>query len=1090
MKPKIDTKPSDGGDSWSAAVAALHNDNDNDDDKRSDHNDHNGSMNTTSPSSSFSSYIEHKVLPTDTLQGLCLAYKISAVKLRMANKFSGNSLILAPKTLKIPINSINSPTSKVGVEDASMGKKSSDDDVPSSLKLPKKGGATTTSASSSSLDEVREATPSSSMLACVCECSSSSIEVSGSFDTHDSSSSSSSYIKHEVTPTDTLQGICLAYNISLTRLRMENNFSGDTLLMAPKVLKIPLDPEKLKSPTRGGGGLASLEEAREAVPGSSEEKKKIYLPKEEEEEEEESNKNTTSPSPPDLNASKDQLRGLIDSLSTKVDECGHPVLTRPERTFLGLLLESNGPGVAEACVAAIQRLMDGDLFGSREAVDGREQCVSGGDDGKHDNNNIVAPGNNGEKTTTTTTPTTAVPPAAAAASTTEENNSATKTNPTNGNANPKSSTKKRLDRLEQRKRQSFVRFSDQEVGPAVSAPAAGGSIIRRRSSLLNSAAKDSPLPTIQDLSPSNGTDSSEAAVEQQQQLVDSILRSFSDQEDACVMNASSEKASEENTDEYVAACAGQKQPADGAVGAAGEASKMNQMNIRRTRSASITGEEENEDCPICLLPLESYDYTHLLQCPSTRCQFNCCMDCLERMIKSCKDECVEASDGNTFRVALQCPNCRSPHLGLTIRDTLLLRKVDKCLHRADGGEKMDEKLSASELRFKEALEMDEDVASAIAGARHREDVFFGRNTFHDEKSINSENTVDLTDKMWAGSLTEQESIWSFDDEEGFEADLTGAHKSFISRHHSNEKVDEVVEEPERLEDVQADSTLLGGLHAFMSDQEQQFVTAHLISGDPARLAVATEMMHYVAALSRQEIKQPKMNKREVSLDKSVRTKVKEVIKEGNEARRLKEEKESRNAVSDMAKQLTTVHVGGVAGGRRVMKRQVDMELRKQIKYMELHPLPLRMPKYAVVTANKIEMAGLTFWDDVWDGTILDAFSKITVTKSLLGHTTVAKQPLENSGVQSVIDAGSLKSKGKGYIDTYKPRVLVASINRDLGQQGIVKGDVVSHFNGEPFIGTATELSELIDSRFEGEILTIVFNADNAVAEALKRRSMV
>jgi len=1056
MKPKIDTKPSDGGDSWSAAVAALHND---DDDKRSDHND-NGSMNMKSPSSSFSSYMEHKVLPTDTLQGLCLAYKISAVKLRMANKFSGNSLILAPKTLKIPLNSINSPTSKVE-DDTSLGKKSSDD-VPSSLKLSKKGGAAT-SASSSSLDEVREATPSSSMLACVYECSSLSIEVSGSSDTVDSSSSS--YVKHQVLPTDTLQGICLAYNISLTRLRMENKFSGNTLQMAPKVLKIPLDPEKLKSPTRGGGGGGgvALEEAREAVPGSSEEQKKIYLPKEEEEEEE-SNNNATPP--PDLNASKERLRDLIDSLSTSFDEYGQPVLTRPERTFLGLLLESNGPGVAEACVAANQRLMDGNLFG------GREQCVSGGD-GKHNNNN-VAPGNNG----TTTTSITAVPPAAAAASTAEENNSATKIN------NPKSSTKKRLDRLEQRKRQSFVRFSDQEVGPAVTAPT-GGSIIRLRSSLLNSA-QDSLLPTIQDLSTSNG-DSSEAVEQQQQQLVDNILRSFSDPEDDCAMKALSEKALEGNTDECAAACAGQKQPADGAVGAAGEASKMNSA---RSRSASIAGEEEKEDCPICLLPLECYDYTHLLQCPSPHCQFNCCMECLEHMIKSCKDECVEASDGNTFRVALQCPNCRSSHLGLTIRDTLLLRKVDKCLHRADGGEVTDERLSASELRFKEALEMDEDVASAIAGARHREDVFFGRNTFHDGKSLDNKNNVDLTDKMWDGSLTEQESIWSFDDEEGFEADLTGAHKSFISRHHSNEEVDEVVEEPERLEDVQADSTLLGGLHAFMSAQEQQFVTAHLISGDPARLAMATEMMHYVSALSRQEIKKPKVNKRQVNLDKSVRTKVKEVIKEGNEARRLKEEKESRHAVSDMAKHLTTVHAGGVAGGRRVMKRQVDMELRKQIKYMELHPLPLRMPKYAVVTANKIEMAGLAFWDDMWDGTILDAFSKITVTKSLLGHITVAKQPLENSGVQSVIDAGSLKSKGKGYIDTYKSRVLVASINRDLGQQGIVKGDVVSHFNGEPFIGTATELSELIDSRFEGEILTIVFNADNAVAEALKRRSMV
>ena len=48
-------------------------------------------------------YIEHVVLPTDTLQGLCLAYKLSATRLRMENNFSGNSLQMAPKKLRIPI---------------------------------------------------------------------------------------------------------------------------------------------------------------------------------------------------------------------------------------------------------------------------------------------------------------------------------------------------------------------------------------------------------------------------------------------------------------------------------------------------------------------------------------------------------------------------------------------------------------------------------------------------------------------------------------------------------------------------------------------------------------------------------------------------------------------------------------------------------------------------------------------------------------------------------------------------------------------------------------------------------------------------
>mmetsp|Transcript_38752 Transcript_38752/g.56905 ORF Transcript_38752/g.56905 Transcript_38752/m.56905 type:complete len:146 (-) Transcript_38752:284-721(-) len=49
------------------------------------------------------SYIKHKVLPTDTLTGICLKYKISAVKVRQINRFSGSNLHLAPNPLIIPI---------------------------------------------------------------------------------------------------------------------------------------------------------------------------------------------------------------------------------------------------------------------------------------------------------------------------------------------------------------------------------------------------------------------------------------------------------------------------------------------------------------------------------------------------------------------------------------------------------------------------------------------------------------------------------------------------------------------------------------------------------------------------------------------------------------------------------------------------------------------------------------------------------------------------------------------------------------------------------------------------------------------------
>jgi LysM repeat protein len=48
------------------------------------------------------SVVEHTVMPSDTLQGICLRYRVTPVELRRVNMFSGNSIQLM-KTLKIPL---------------------------------------------------------------------------------------------------------------------------------------------------------------------------------------------------------------------------------------------------------------------------------------------------------------------------------------------------------------------------------------------------------------------------------------------------------------------------------------------------------------------------------------------------------------------------------------------------------------------------------------------------------------------------------------------------------------------------------------------------------------------------------------------------------------------------------------------------------------------------------------------------------------------------------------------------------------------------------------------------------------------------
>lgn len=61
-------------------------------------------------------YVEHVVLPTDTLQGICIAYKVSVANLRRANHFSGQ-LHSAPKKLLIPLSKQALRTGYIRVQD-------------------------------------------------------------------------------------------------------------------------------------------------------------------------------------------------------------------------------------------------------------------------------------------------------------------------------------------------------------------------------------------------------------------------------------------------------------------------------------------------------------------------------------------------------------------------------------------------------------------------------------------------------------------------------------------------------------------------------------------------------------------------------------------------------------------------------------------------------------------------------------------------------------------------------------------------------------------------------------------------------------
>lgn len=457
MKKSVEIKPGGGDASWSAAAAAALRDDE--DDKRSD------SGSDGDGGGGAKSYVEHRVKPTDTLQGLCLSYKISATKLRMVNKFSGSNLLMAPKTLRIPLGGGSPPTPrwrKKGVKDDEASKKGgfpSDEE----REVPETEDAADKPPSGPGF-----ADPSYQFL-----CTSSSVEVSGTNGLGGSDEA------REAMPDD-----------------------GDRKA-APEEKK-----EKKNISFKDGGS-----------------KKRISFSVNDEK--------SSTPPPPDsdesvVEASKRALSELIDSL-------GDEILTKPERTFLGMLLESNGPNVAEACAAARRRLMDGDRLATPDSSPGSEGGAS---------------------------------PAAAVA---DEPFAALD-----------GSTRRRLGRLNHRKRASLVTFKD-EVRVPPSLP----------------VIPDDADDELQDL-----------------QKVDNILRSFSGAEDD--HGPPEQDAFEKQLKETDVKELKRPGPGDGV-------SQDGKGRPNSTASAlSTSSGEEEEDCPICLLPLEAYDYDHPLQCPEPHCKFNCC----------------------------------------------------------------------------------------------------------------------------------------------------------------------------------------------------------------------------------------------------------------------------------------------------------------------------------------------------------------------------------------------------------------------------------------------------------------------------------
>lgn len=513
-------------------------------------------------------------------------------------------------------------------------------------------------------------------------------------------------------------------------------------------------------------------------------------------------------------------------------------------------------------------------------------------------------------------------------------------------------------------------------------------------------------------------------------------------------------------------------------------------------------EEGINTCLICMEPMTAAtDLAHPVLCAN--CTFNFCGDCMESLMQETKE--------------VHCPNCRSD-LSATICDTLLLRMVD---HPHNGNNH-----DANECHFdlRRAMDVDTRLAQEIAAARDREGQFW------EKKETASRQRL-------SGGDSFEEERFVYHEEWGLEVDLRiGAHESIKLPYDQQSAIDN---------GSRIDTTLLAGLDSAMSAQEQEQVTRYLISGDTAELALAAKLqagiaekvrgfqqqranLYTAAASEPDQIEVTQMK------EESLVATVYQLIEAGKKARsrttgsnqspgsERKKNPGSREPYnrSNSYTKLSTI--------KAAQHRLVERQLRAQLAFIKRHPLPARMPKYSEVTVqfDSVSMnAGqivkslpFRFCNDTWDGTVMDAFSKIHVTDArpklpagknyspapitstfVDNYEVKHRRPLMDEGVRNI-----LGTDDDVRMDTRHPRVLIASVvdASSSSTTGVMPGDVVTQLNGvelrdetvDDIIARICSLcySEAVSTDDETSQSTVrlrfLFNADRAVAKALQMRA--
>ncbi|KAL3776926.1 hypothetical protein ACHAW5_008023, partial [Stephanodiscus triporus] len=169
--------------------------------------------------------------------------------------------------------------------------------------------------------------------------------------------------------------------------------------------------------------------------------------------------------------------------------------------------------------------------------------------------------------------------------------------------------------------------------------------------------------------------------------------------------------------------------------------------------------------------------------------------------------------------------------------------------------------------------------------------------------------------------------------------------------------------------------------------------------------------------------------------------------------------------------------GGLGGGVSDLQREMEGRARDRLR----RPLPARMPLCVSLGTGEFESIFIKLREE---------------REQQRRHEEEGRRPHPPPPKDRQRGGGG--GGGGGWGGVAPPfrsrRVLVGSVRGRAGKSGIMKGDVVTHVDGEAFTGNASELNALLARAYEENggdgVVTIVVNAEECTAEALRLRSLV